>query len=103
MRLPWQSKIVSGSTTTPAVALSQSANCTFAARFAARNSSRNIGSAASGRSARRWAWAVGRVAWLVGGGWRGGGGAGEPQPSTCGHTVGLVVEALGKDLREVSH
>jgi hypothetical protein len=33
MRLIWQSKIVSGSTTWPVVALSQSANFVFASRL----------------------------------------------------------------------
>src|SRR6266436_794112 len=58
MRLTWQSNIVSGSTTTPAVALSQSANRAFAARFAFRNSPRNARSAASGRRPRSWPWST---------------------------------------------
>ena len=54
MRLTWQSKIVSGSTVRPEVALSQSANRALASRLALRTSSRKPWSSASGLSFRSW-------------------------------------------------
>src|ERR1700722_16766821 len=47
MRLMWQSKIVSGSTTFPDVDLSQLANCALASRFDLRKRSRALESSAN--------------------------------------------------------
>src|SRR5215468_10944578 len=47
MRLTWQSKMLSGSTTCPEVDRSQWANCDLAARLARRNSARKAASLAS--------------------------------------------------------
>src|SRR3954452_21432713 len=54
MRLIWLSKIVSGSTVWPDVALSQSEKRTFASRFAARNACRKTESRANGLRSRSW-------------------------------------------------
>src|SRR5262249_28655072 len=54
MRLIWQSKMLSGSTVSPDVRLSQSAKCDLASRLALRNSSRNPLSPASGFNLLNW-------------------------------------------------
>jgi hypothetical protein len=100
MRLIWQSKMVSGSTTWPDVDLSQSAKCDLASRLALRTSQRKalssegvelvqlteIGHPAVADRPRDRA-GQRRVR--------------QQQPAARGDAVGLVVEALRKHLGQV--
>ena len=101
MRLICVSKIESGSSAMPSLALIQSTNRTLAARLAARNFSRKAASSASGTiclSLRE----VGdpAVADRLGEQLRQVR-VGEQQPAPGRHAVGLVVEPLGEHRREV--
>ena len=101
MRLTWQSKIESGSTIRPDVALSHSANRDLASRLALRTASRKALSPASGPSFSRSARSViqpSPIASVMQPGQRR---VGQQEPAPRRHAVGLVVEALRVHLGQV--
>ena len=101
MRLIWLSKMVFGSTTWPVVALSQAAKRSLAACLAWRKRLRKAASSASGSSRRSWLRSVTQPSPIDFGDQLGQVRIGQQQPAARRHAVGLVVESLGKQLREV--